>query len=92
MEAGTLQTAPGQVEGSHAAVGIAAADALPAAAVRAGPPRREGASGAVGIGTPAVGGKGTFQPEQRRGLVRQARHWYGGLVAVHAKQAGGLGS
>jgi hypothetical protein len=33
-----LQVAPTQVKGSHKAVGVVAAHALPAAAVRAGPP------------------------------------------------------
>lgn len=79
VEAGALQPALGEVEGGDAAVGGAAGDALPAAAVRAGPPRREGA---CGVG----GGEGTPEPEQRRGLVRPARNgcwcWCGSLVAV----------
>lgn len=59
----------------------AAADALPAAAIRAGSPRREGATRLVGDD-----GEGAFQPEQRRRLVRQARG-HVSSVAVRAKGA-----
>lgn len=69
-------------------------NALPTAAVRVGPPRRKGAYGPAREGTPAVvGGKGTLQLEQRRGLIRAAPdYWHGGLVAVGgAKRVGKLG-
>lgn len=93
MKAATLQSTVAQVKSSHAAIDIAAVDTLPNAAVRIGPPRCKGASGSVIERTPGVGGKGSLEPEQRRGLVRPAQDsWYGGLVAVGAKRAGELDS
>jgi len=79
--AGALQPAPAEVEGRHAAVGGGAGDALPAAAVGAGAPRRKGAGGFVG------GVEGAAQPEQRRGLVRPAR----GICWRHGGFVGGVG-
>lgn len=72
MKRGAPQAAPAQVErrdGTAAvAMAAAAADAVPAAAVRAGPPRREGRRGGrVG------GGERAFQPEQRCRLAGQTR-------------------
>jgi hypothetical protein len=88
VEAVALQPAFAEVEGGDAAGGGGGAgDALPAAAVRAGPPRREGARG-VGCG-----GDGTPEPEQRRGLVRPARSgcwWLGSLVVAGGEGAGEL--
>ena len=77
LEASALQTSVTQVEGSHAAIMVAAAHARPAAAVRAGPPRPEGNGRVIG------GDEGSFQPEQRRRLIRQAWNWRraGGAVA-----------
>lgn len=63
------------MEGSHPAAGTATADAVPVAAVRAGPPGLEGARGFVGDV------EGMFQTEERQGLVRLARNRHGSLVA-----------
>jgi len=91
VKAATLQSTLAQVKSSHAAIDIAAVDTLPNAAVRIGPPRCKGASVIDRI--PGVGGKGSLEPEQRRGLVRPAQDsWYGGLVAIGAKRAGELDS
>lgn len=60
------------------------------AAVRAGLPRGQGAPGLVGDG------EGALQPEQRRGLVRQARNCRhaiagGSVVAVLGSNGGAVG-
>jgi hypothetical protein len=82
----TLQAALTEVKRGHTAVGVAALDALPVAAVRAGPPRVEGARGLVGDG------EGALQMEERRGLIRQAMNWQhaadGRVVAVGSSSNG----
>jgi len=69
LEASALQTSVTQVEGSHAAIKVATTHACPTATVRAGPPRPEGNGRVIG------GDEGSFQPEQRRRLIRQAWNW-----------------
>lgn len=83
-----LQAAIAQVKRGHMAVGAEAVDALPAAAVRASPPRAEGARGLVGDG------EGALQPEERRGLVRQAmnrQHAADGRVVAVSSSSKGAG-
>lgn len=79
-----LQTPIPQVEGSHAAVGVAAAHAGPAAAVRAGLPRPERRDGVV-----RGGGERALEPEQRRLLVLQAQHPRHGGSVVAGERTGG---